>query len=120
MLNTIELTPGQLALVERAAARAEAAVILDYTEGQMATMAGHVNCLALGVHRDEDAAIFLAVVSLRDPRLYGILTSRRASDDGPGYAITPGHLYSARPGLDSGHDRRRVVPAAAWRLGRVR
>lgn len=80
MLNIIKLSKQQRELVEHAAARADATVILDYTEGRMATMADRRNCLALGVDRDEDAAIFEAVVGLRDPALYGILTARRAAD----------------------------------------
>jgi hypothetical protein len=80
MLNTIELDADQRALVAHAAQRAGATVHMDYTDGLMAMLADHRNCLGLTVARDEDAVIFEAVVGLRDPRLYGILTARRVAD----------------------------------------
>jgi hypothetical protein len=79
MLNIIKLTDDQLALVEHAAGRADGELRPAYP-GAMASFAGQDTCLGLAVARDEDAVIFEAVVGLRDPALYGILTARRAAD----------------------------------------
>jgi hypothetical protein len=79
MLNTIHLDEGQLVLLKHAAERADGELQLAYP-GRCAPMAGHDTCLGLDVTRDEDAVIFEAVVGLRDPSLYGILTARRTAD----------------------------------------
>jgi hypothetical protein len=79
MLNIIKLTQDQRELVGHAAGRAGAELVPDYP-GDMAAMADSWTCLGLAVAKDEDAVIFEAVVGLRDPALYGILTARRAAD----------------------------------------
>jgi hypothetical protein len=79
MLDIIRLDRDQQALVEHAAQRAGAELVPDHA-GTMASFAGQGTCLGLAVARDEDAVIFEAVVGLRDPLLYGILTARRAAD----------------------------------------